>query len=131
MHSNKGTKMFKLNAAASKAEYAEHMGTEVLLGKKICKVVEYTKNGQSGSSDRGFKFSTTKYGGLHDVKTRQVSFDHGVTWNWVMGQYYHDVFKATKTGRVRLASNSHKEFSFDAIQTLNRDYHGSDYKWKA
>lgn len=123
--------MFKLNEVANKTEYAEHMGQDVLLGRKTVKVVEYTKDGKSGSWERGFKFSTTKYGGLYDEKAKKVSFDHGATWHWNSGSnYYDEVFRDTKTGRVRLASSSHGEFAFNKIQELNKQYFGPGYKWK-
>lgn len=120
--------MFQLSATANKAEYAEHMGKQVLLGKKVVTIISYSKDGRAGSYERGFKFTTNVYGGLRDGT--KVSFDHGVTWFACSGEYYFYVFKDTKKGRVRLNSSSNKEMSFDNIQKLNKEYFGPSYKWK-
>ena len=120
--------MFKLSAEANKQEYADNMGKTVLFGKKEVVVIFYEKDGRSGSYERGFKFTNTKYGGLRDGQ--KVSFDHGVTWLGCRDEYYFYVFHETKKGRVRLASKSNKEFAFDDIQKINKEYYGPGYSWK-
>lgn len=129
--------MFTLSTKANKDEYNQHMETEVLLGKRVVLVVVYTKDGRTGSYERGFKFTSNRYGGLYDAQKREVSFDHGATWvkTWTnvrAGQYYNlsQEWKKTPKGRVKLEGTSNPEFAFDKIQKLNREYFGPDYKWK-
>lgn len=120
--------MFQLSAKANKDEYTTHMGTDVLLGKKVVRVVKYSKDGRSGTYERGFKFTTNVYGGLFDAKANKVTFDHGVTWVWCYQSNvdnYNGLYtqwKLTPKGRIRLESDSQKEFSYDAIQAINRQF---------
>ena len=106
---------------ATKADYMAHMGQTVRVGRYTCEVGSKRRSGQSGSYERGFKFTSSTYGYLKTTTKAhgtQYSFDHGKTWNW-------DLFKAEKvrSGKILLERNApRKEFAYDAIQKINREY---------
>ena len=49
--------MEQLNAVADPAQYTEFKGQEVLLGTIVVTVYSYKKHSQSGSYERGFKYT--------------------------------------------------------------------------
>ena len=131
--------MFKLTVPALTGEYLAYDGTDVLLGKETVRVsLDYVST-KSGSWERGFKFGSITYGILRrTVKKKstwqkgktydatEYSADHGVTW--------HNDITLAKKSKGKVIVNRSKptgEFAFNSIQKLNREYHGSDYKWKA
>ncbi len=120
--------MFTLSNVAVVEEYNNNIDTQVLLGKVIVTVDSYTNHSRSGSYERGLKFGSHTYGYLiREFKTRpdKYSPDHGVTW-------YDSVLemKKQRAGKVMLSGSVTKEFSFDTIQRINREY-DREYKWKA
>jgi hypothetical protein len=62
----------------------------------------------------------TKY-----YKPMRYSPDHGVTWYETL-----DEAKKQRAGKVKLNSTNSKEFAFDAIQKINKDY-DRNYAWHA
>lgn len=112
-----------LSKEPDKAQYLALMGKQVRLGRQVVTVVKYEREGRSGSYERGLKFSTTTYGGLKDSKGN-LSFDHGKTW------HSYGAWKATPRGdRIRIGTDSRKEFAFEGIQKINRDY-DPNFKWR-
>ena len=124
--------MLQLSPAVVKDEYLKNNGQDAMLGDKQVKIECECVNGRSGSYMRGFKFTSITYGILEyrrytpkgTFKGTQYSADHGKTWHL-------DVKTAKKSkGKTILARTSNKEFAFDSIQQLNRQYEGPGYKWK-
>jgi len=121
MLKQKGNKMVKLSNTAVKQEYLDNMGQKVKVGKYECEVGSKRKDGQSGSYERGFKFTSSTYGYLKritKVRGAEFSFDHGVTWSY-------DLYKASKVrgGKILLERDApRKELAYDAIQQINRNY---------
>jgi hypothetical protein len=114
------------------AEYVANEGKECLLGKYVVTVVLYERNSQSGSYDRGFKWTDTTYGyltrqlkGTKYYKPMRYSPDHGATW-------YESLYEAKKqrAGKVKVAVRKSQEFAFQAIQKINKEY-DPRYNWKA
>lgn len=103
-------------------EYWENIARECILGKYIVKVCKYEKESQSGSWERGFKWTYTTYGflirelkGTKYFKPSRFSVDHGATW--------HDTFEEAKkqrAGKVKLEVRKSQEFAFDSIQKINK-----------
>jgi hypothetical protein len=119
----------QLAAVLDAAQYTSLKGQEVRFGRYVVKVDTYTRSGQSGSWGTGFKFSTMTYGVLtrrHPDKLgwRLYSANHGATW--------HEQLKMAlrAKGKVILKRERRKEFAFDSIQKINRDYYGSSYQWR-
>lgn len=124
--------MFQLSATPVGDEYKANDGKKVMLGDQLVYVSTDYRTTKSGSWERGFKFGSITYGVLkltivgakgrysHDM----YSYNHGATW-------HAQPLDARKSkGKVIVArSKPHGEFAFDRIQKLNREYHGSDYKW--
>lgn len=106
---------------ATKAAYLANMGQKVKIGRYECEVGSKRKDGRSGSYERGFKFTSSTYGYLMThTKARgtEYSFDHGKTW-------HYNLYTASKTrsGKILLERNApRKEFAYDAIQKINREY---------
>lgn len=106
---------------ATRAEYLANMGKTVKVGRYECKVGSKRKDGRSGSYERGFKFTSSTYGYLMTTtKARgtEYSFDHGKTW-------HYSLFTASKvrSGKILLERIApRKEFAYDAIQKINREY---------
>jgi hypothetical protein len=90
----------------------------------------YRKESRAGSYERGFKFTTTEYKMLEQGTgwNKEYSLDGGKTWA-------HSEYLAWKASdrkdRVKLNSTRRGELAFDAIQKINREYHGPGYKWHA
>lgn len=126
-HTTRKNNMFTLSNTPVIAEYDKHISFEVLLKTAVVTVMSYTNESRDGSYATGLKFSTNTYGYLKRVfKTRgpKYSPDHGVTW--------YDSFadmKKQRANKVKLTSNRRKEFSFDAIQKINREYNPG-YVWQ-
>lgn len=119
--------MQALSATPVAAEYTQCAGTEVLLGKIAVVVITETHTNQSGSYERGLKWTTTTYGYLkRNYKTRPSKYspDHGVTWYDTLTEA-----KKQRAGRVRVNVAKSEEFAFKAIQRINRSY-DSAYKWR-
>jgi hypothetical protein len=97
------------------------MGKTVKVGIYTCEVGSKRKDGQSGSYEKGFKFTSSVYGYLKTTtKARGVeySFDHGKTWSYCL-------LKASKvrSGKILLERDKpKKEFAYDAIQQINKEY---------
>ena len=122
--------MNTLSATPIAAEYLANTGQECLLGKDVVTVLAYTKESRSGSYARGFKFGSNTYGiitkrlrGTEYFKPVRYSPDHGATWYSSL----HEA-KMQRAGKVKLASRSSKEFAFDSIQKINKDY-DRNYAW--
>ena len=122
--------MKTLSAVTDKAEYTANMGKECVLGKHVVTVRSYTNDSQSGSYMRGFKFSTNTYGyltrllkGTKYYQPKRYSPDHGATWYKTYAE-----MKKQRAGKVKLESSNSKEFAFDAIQRINREY-DRNYAW--
>lgn len=127
-----GTKMFALSTTPIAAEYLANIGNKCTLGKESVLVCQYTNDSRTGSYERGFKFGSTTYGylikelkGTKYYKPSRYSPDHGKTW-----YESFDEMKKQRAGKVKINSTSSKEFAFDAIQTINKDY-DRNYSWHA
>lgn len=123
--------MIQLSPTVVNDEYLKNNNQDAMLGDKQVKILVDKVNGRSGSYMRGFKFTSITYGILSyrrytpkgTFKGTQYSADHGKTW-------HPDVKTAKKSkGKTILARSSNKEFAFDSIQALNRQYEGPGYKW--
>ena len=106
---------------ATKEAYLANMGKTVKVGRYTCEVGSKRKDGRSGTWERGFKFTSSTYGYLKTttkVRGTEYSFDHGKTWN-------RDLYTASKAraGKILLERDTpRKEFAYDAIQQINREY---------
>lgn len=126
--------MFKLSTVPNKDEYKANNGKKALLGDMEVTVFLDIKDTKSGSWERGFKFGTITYGVLRRdhaySKTKAVtrirqeySYDHGKTWHPL-------TIDAKKVkGKVIVERSSSKEFAFDIIQRINREYNPG-YRWR-
>jgi len=122
--------MLKLSDAVIKEEYLQNDDKVVLLGDKEVTVILDRVDTRSGSYERGLKFGSITYGLLRRRVTtkapyarHEFSCDHGKTW-------HPDIKSAKKVkGKTIVARSSTKEFAFDSIQKINRDYYGPNYKW--
>ena len=124
--------MFALHAKPLIEEYIAYMGEGCTLNGATVTISSYTNNSRSGSYARGFTFSSNTYGFLirrlaagKDYTPLRFSPDHGVTWYETLAEA-----KKQRAGKVKLSRTSSKEFAYDAIQTINKDY-DSNYTWKA
>ena len=124
--------MFSLSTTPIASEYMSNMGKGCTLDGVTVAVTSYTVDSRTGSYARGFKFSSNTYGvlvkqlkGTKYYKPSRYSPDHGVTWYETL-----DEMKKQRAGKVKLASRSSKEFAFDAIQQINKDY-DRNYAWHA
>lgn len=122
----------ELSTTAIVAEYIDNMGGTCQLGKHLVTVNSYTTRSQSGSYERGFKFSSNTYGyltrklkGTKYYKPTRYSPDHGKTWYETF-----DDMKKQRAGKVKLSVSRTKEFAFDAIQAINKKY-DRNYTWHA
>ena len=125
------TEMFKLSTPANKQEYLFNNDKKVKLGNTEVEVMLLRRDGRSGSWERGFKFTSITYGLLKRTgkadkngwARSEFSADHGATW-WPTTK------EALKSkGKVIVERSGHKEFAFDSIQRINRDY-DPNYRWK-
>jgi hypothetical protein len=122
--------MFKLDSTPIASEYLEHKNMECTLGEYVVTIRTRTKDSRTGSYARGFKFSSNTYGflvrtlrGTKYYKPSRYSADHGKSW--------HETFESMlkqRAGLVKLDSSQHKEFAFDSIQQINKDY-DRNYAW--
>lgn len=124
--------MFTLSATPNAAEYIANNEQQCLLGKTVVTVSSYSNYSRTGSYARGFKFSDNTYGylikklkGTKYYKPSRYSADHGATWHESFSE-----MKKQRAGKVKLSSTSSKEFAFDSIQKLNKEYDPS-YTWRA
>jgi hypothetical protein len=114
---------------ATKADYLAMMGQTVRVGRYTCEVGSKRRSGQSGSYERGFKFTSSTYGYLKTTtraRGTEYSFDHGKSWHW-------NILQASKvrSGKILLERDAPRgEFAFDAIQRINREY-DKNYQWHA
>jgi hypothetical protein len=124
--------MFALSPTPIASEYMSNMYNGCTLDGVTVAVTSYTVDSRSGSYERGFKYSSNTYGvlvkqlkGTKYYKPSRYSPDHGKTW-------YETLAEARKqrAGKVKLNSTSSKEFAFDAIQKINKDY-DRNYAWHA
>ena len=123
--------MEQLNPLPTASQYKELDGKIALLGNVVVNVYCYEKHSQSGSYERGFKYTDSTYGyltkklkGTKYYKPTRYSPDHGKTW--------YDTFedaKKQRAGKVLVERRNNKEFAFESIQRINRDY-DPQYKWK-
>ena len=122
--------MNTLHAKPLIEEYTAYIGQQCLHFGFTVTVRSYTNDSRTGSYARGFKFGSNTYGylerqlvGSKYYRPRCYSPDHGVTW-------YDSLLEAKKqrAGKVRLSSTSSKEFAFDSIQKINKDY-DRNYAW--
>lgn len=116
----------------TKEFYLQNRGKVVSVRHTRAATVSFTTtNTRSGSWERGFKFHTSEWAVLERKKylskhyrRLEFSMDHGKTW-------HPTIFLAKKSkGKLKLSTGTHKEFAFDSIQKINRDY-DPDYKWRA
>ena len=115
--------MQQLSMQPVKQEYLDNNGKVALLNGLLVNVSVHRIEGRQGSYERGFKFTTNKYGMLYNAK-KGFSVNHGASW-------HPDVKSAMKSkGKVKLESSKRGEFAFEAIQKINREYDPS-FKWKA
>jgi hypothetical protein len=121
-----------LSATPVIAEYLANIGKECQLGKYVVSVCKYEKESQSGSWERGFKWTYTTYGyltrklkGTKYYKPTRYSVDHGATW-------YESLTEAKKqrAGKVKLEVRKSQEFAFASIQKINKEYDPT-YQWRA
>jgi hypothetical protein len=124
--------MFTLSITPIAAEYLANMGQSCTLKGVTVTVATYTSESRTGSYARGFKFASNTYGFLHKqlkgtkyYKPMRYSPDHGKTWYDSL-----DEAKKQRAGKVKLNNTSSKEFAFDAIQKINKDY-DRNYAWHA
>jgi hypothetical protein len=124
--------MKTLSATPVATEYFANIGKECKLGKYVVTVKSYEKESQSGSWDRGFKWTYTTYGyltrelkGTKYYKPTRYSPDNGVTWYESIG-----LMKKQRAGKVKLEVRKSQEFAFDGIQRINKSY-DSNYRWHA
>jgi len=112
-----------MSLSPKKEEYLENVGKTMLLGGYWVEVSIHTIEGRQGSYEKGFKFTTNKYGMLYNTLRHEYSVNHGMSW-------HPDKKSAMKSkGKVKLESSKRGEFAFDAIQKINRDYDPS-FKWR-
>ena len=124
--------MNTLSATAVVTEYFANIGKECKLGKYIVTPKKYEKESQSGSWERGFKWTYTTYGyltrtlkGTKYYKPTRYSVDHGATWHESF-----EVAKKQRAGKVKLEVRKTQEFAFNSIQKINKEY-DKNYRWKA
>ena len=113
--------MFVLSKEANKAELEAHMGEDCKLGRTVVRVGSDRVNTQSGSYERGLKFHTTTYVVLlkkPDDMFPEMSYDYGKTWSTSRIQ----ARKSAGRAKIMLKRDTHKEFAYDAIQQINREW---------
>lgn len=123
--------MFEMSSTVVETEYINWKGQQAMLGTQIVTVASYTNESRTGSYARGFKYSSNTYGflvkqlkGSKYYTPSRYSPDHGKTWYETL-----DESKKQRAGKVKLNSSHSKEFAFDAIQRLNKEYDQS-YAWR-
>ena len=115
--------MQHLSVQPVKQEYLDNDGKVAWLNGLSVNVCVHRIEGRQGSWEKGFKFTTNKYGMLQNSRSGEYSVNHGTSW-------HPDKKSAMKSkGKVKLESSKRGEFAFEAIQKINRDYDPS-FKWK-
>lgn len=116
--------MFALHEKPLIEEYIAYKSQQCTLNGVTVTVASYTNDSQSGSYSRGLKFGSNTYGylvkelkGTKYFKPSRYSPDHGKTWYETFSE-----MKKQRAGKIKLSSTSSKEFAFDAIQKINKDY---------
>lgn len=119
--------MFVLSKTPIKSEYLANLGQSCKLGRYEVEVIQCKRETRSGTWATGFKFHTSQIGGLkrQGPKNRRTglrptlySFDHGKTW-----VFNSRLALLRSLGRkLVLSRETRKEFSYDAIQRINRQY---------
>lgn len=124
--------MEQLDAVVDKCQYRILIDSHAMLGDMSVTVHLYEKHSQSGSWERGFKYTNSTYGylrkqlrGTKYYKPFRYSPDHGKTWYETL-----EAAKKQRAGKVLVERETHGEFAFNSIQKINRDY-DPQYKWKA
>ena len=114
----------------TKAFYTANMGKKVIAFRgQEAEIITFSMSGQSGSWMRGFKFHNSKWAMLKRVriiarrkhgvtKRTDYSMDGGRSW-WSTMQAARQM---TKKGRIKLSTDTKKEFAYDAIQRINKEY---------
>ena len=142
-----------MSITLNKQDYETHRWKRVRFGGRVVTVEQHRRSNRYGSWERGFKFTDTtigvlvrqslvkypyrlrrakwwqrmrmRYDGYIPTSHRvtEYSTDHGTTWH----RKLEDGLKCR--GKVVLERNTHGEMAFNAIQRLNREYYGPNYKW--
>jgi hypothetical protein len=99
--------------------YLDNMDKTVSAGGYTCQVIRRRKTGKQGSWERGFKFTTSVYGGLQrgNPNAPLYSFDHGRTWN-----RNEQRALAVRAGKTLLERHTEGELAYEAIQQINRKW---------
>ena len=128
-----GLPVLKIDPKEAKEQYIKYKGKKVIFKGKVVEVGTVERSNQKGSYERGLAWSRTTYGVLIRARTKNtytVSADHGATWHKVNNWEKDHVVRWTKVGRVKLDSHLDKEFAFEGIQAINRQWEGPNYRWK-
>lgn len=124
--------MFQLSPTPVADEYKTNNGKDVMLGNQRVYLFIDCNDTKSGSWEKGFKFGSITYGILKRTtvtakgkyRYNEFSYDHGATW------HARPADAKKVRGKVIVERSTPRgEFAFDKIQQLNREYHGSTYKW--
>jgi hypothetical protein len=119
----------------TKEFYLKNEGKTLRVGRTPkAEIMIVSTQGQSGSWERGFKFHNSKWACLKRVritarrkhgvsKATEYSMDHGKTWFWSI-----QLARKSK-GKLKLSTDTRKEFAFDSIQRINREY-DPYYSWR-
>lgn len=103
----------------TKPDFEALKGQQVKVGRYVVVVCHHERRTQSGTYATGLKFHKTTYGVLKQDKGKffsKFSADGGETW-------HHNLEAAFKSkGKIMLNRETTKEFAYDSIQRLNRQY---------
>lgn len=106
-----------------KDSYLKHDGKTVLVrGRMKALVKSYNTETRQGSYDRGLKWSKSKWGLLRRVSDSKLSTDGGKTWWGTLKE------ARRSKGRVKLSGSLEKEFAFEGIRKIARDW--GDGPWR-
>lgn len=116
--------MIKLKETLNKEQYLKYKDKKVLLKNKVVVIKIYEAEAKRyGTWATGFKFTNTTYGMLiWEKKTfpfKKWSLDNGKTW--------HSDFREAKKSKnkIIMSKSTHKEWAYDSIQKINREYNNS------
>ena len=115
--------MFTLSAKADKRELHKYLNSVCMLGATRVRISTHVENTKSGSWGCGFKFHETTYFILVKDLGKMYpsySFDYGKTWSTSK----ITAFQSAGRAKIVLQRNTTKEFAYDSIQNLNRQYYG-------
>lgn len=96
--------------------YNARQGKIVYVNGQRCTITSHRTESRMGSYERGLAWSHTTWAMLRRNKDRCVSMNHGATWH----ASARDAMKSK--GKLKLNSKIEKEFAFEGIQRINRDY---------